>query len=481
MAIATMKFFSKMLDTKFIDAFTQYGITTEKLNKSEREIFKYINEYVAKNGDTPSPEEVAIQFEQFVYTPTNSSFDVLAEEINQNHAKNEIIRLIQGKLNEDDDFEKKDNLGTLINQKSGLELIEILQDELEKIKMETITQKKIGLSLTEDYEWFFDEYERRQKGESFKVWKSKFPTLNNILGGGYSSGNLYTYYGPSGRGKSIILLEEALEALVNGATVLYWGLEMIAFELFCRAYSSLSARQGLFRGKLTEDQLERIFGNSEEIINQIKELGIDFDAGFPQKDIMMTRLPEDLRKLLWDFASSLNKMVDGKLIFKTVDMKTFRDKSIKALHAEIIRTKADFVVVDPVYLMHREFNSSRTAGGDLAKTVVALRELSGLTQTTILTATQAEEVDAEEDENGIRELKPPKRKDVKKSSEIRDGSSYVISIDTIDGRGILVPRKARGGGEDQRIEIVFLPNYGIIRELPTVEEMKEFIKDNPVF
>jgi replicative DNA helicase len=54
-------------------------------------------------------------------------------------------------------------------------------------------------------------------------------------------------------------------------------------------------------------------------------------------------------------------------------------------------------------------------------------------------------------------------------------------MDTIDGRGILVPRKARGGGEDQRIEIVFLPNYGIIRELPSIEEMKEFIKDNPVF
>ncbi|MBA4542872.1 hypothetical protein H1164_08155 [Thermoactinomyces daqus] len=482
MTIASMKFFSKMLDLKFTDAFVQYGITEEKLTtKTEREIFNFIDEYITRNGETPTPEEIAVKFEGFVYTPTNSSFDVLAEEINQNHAKNELIRLIQGRINAEDEFEKKENLNDLLNKKSGFELIDLLQKQLEQIKTETLTQKKVGLSLTEDYDWFFEEYENRKQGKSFKVWESKFPKLNRVLGGGYVSGNLYTFYGRSGRGKSIIMLEEAINAAVHGAKVLYWGLEMIAFEMFCRAYASLSSRQKLFRGSLTDEQLQQIFGNSDEILEQIREVGMDIDAGFPQKELMMTKLSDDLFVLLREFAKSLNDIIPGKLIFKTVDMKAFKDKSIKALHADIIQTKADFVVVDPVYLMHREFNTSRTAGGDLAKTVVALRELAGITQTAILTATQADEVDEEENENGVRELKPPKRKDVKKSSEIRDGSSYVIGLDTIDGRGILVPRKARSGGEGERIEIIFLPNYGIVRELPSIEEVKEYLADNPSF
>jgi len=48
-----------------------------------------------------------------------------------------------------------------------------------------------------------------------------------------------------------------------------------------------------------------------------------------------------------------------------------------------------------------------------------------------------------------------------------------IGLDTLDGRGIIVPSKGRTGGEGQKIEIVFLPNFGLVKELPTMQEAME--------
>jgi replicative DNA helicase len=51
----------------------------------------------------------------------------------------------------------------------------------------------------------------------------------------------------------------------------------------------------------------------------------------------------------------------------------------------------------------------------------------------------------------------------------------VFGIDTLDGAGIIEIGKGRNGGEGTQVEVLYLPNYGIVREVETGEAVaKQF-------
>ena len=78
----------------------------------------------------------------------------------------------------------------------------------------------------------------------------------------------------SGRGKSIILAREALEAAKHGANVLVWLLEMPTFEFYSRVFSMIS---------------------SEYLGKSMKIDGIDYNVGFPQREIVMAKMSPEYR------------------------------------------------------------------------------------------------------------------------------------------------------------------------------------------
>lgn len=455
----SMRFFSKMLDTKASQAFNQYNIQEQCfITSDEIAIFRDIQKHIEENGTTPSPEELALKHDKFVYVPSvSSSFDVLAQGIKSDFAKYEVLRLFQGKATPDDPHAKAQNLADMINSQDGIEVLEWIQNQLEQVKKKATVSENMGLSLTEDTDWFIDEYDRRKEGKSFKVWKSRFPTINNILGGGYAGGNMYVWYGRSGRGKSIFTLEEAVEAAMQGAVVLFWGLEMIAFEVYCRAYASISARQGLFTAVID---------------------GINYETGFPSKDVLMAKLPDEFYEALKDFISNLNNIVPGKIIIRAVDDPTFTSRNVRQLEAEIEFLKADVAVVDPVYYLDLEKNTSKTAGGDIAATSRKLRHLAGKTGAVLHVITQADEIKEQfDDSDGNRTLRPPRRNELSKSKQLLQDASQTMGIDTLDGRGSISMGKGRHGGEDEQIECIFLPNFGIVREVPSSTEATDQFTD----
>lgn len=453
--MSSMKFFSKMLDLKHAQAFEQYGFTPERLEtKAEIDIYNYIKDYIRKNSTTPSPEEVSAQFEEFVYTPTNASFDSLIDEINDRFAKAEIVRLIQGRANMDDLHEKEINLESILNRKSGVELLDFLYENIEQLKSKINGTKSVGRSLKTDWEWFRDEYLDREKGKSFKMWKSSFPTINEMLGGGYVGGNTYTVFARSGRGKSIWLLREAIEFALQGATVIYYALEMPAFEVYSRAYSMISAALGL--------ETKRIDG-------------VDYSVGFPQKDIAMAKMTSEYKNSFFDFIQKMDQILPGNLIFRSVDDSEWYDRSLRQIESDILQTKADVVIIDPIYLLHLEKNTSRKTGGDMEATSIKLRSMIGRLGVALLTATQASEDEGEEeDEDGHRKLSVPSRNSLKKSKAIIEDSSMVFGLDTVGNRGLIVARKTRSGGEGTPIEFTYLPNYGVVKELEKAEKVDEF-------
>lgn len=431
-------FVSKAIDENDIGAFTRYGVNPDSFSTAlEREVVTFTTDYAKTNGgNAPSYATLIGKFPEFTYIPNVSdSFEYLAREIKEIEGKRRIADLIN-----------KD-LPSLFGSSDTETVISALQAGLQSIRMGTNVRCQKGIDIKESGEVFLNEFEKRRDGKSFKIWRSRFATINKAIGGGYISGNVYAWFGRSGRGKSVVTMEDALEAAEQGANVLVWAMEMSRYEWLARAYSSLSARQGLLTA----------------IID-----GAEYEAGFENRALLTGKLSPEFEEGLRTFATTLPDTLAGNITLRAVDDADFSVRTIRELEADIRRTKADVVVIDPIYYMDFEANTSRVSGGDVAATSVALRRIAGATGATIHVITQAEE-DASEKTDGVRELKPPKRSDVKKSKAILEDAALLIGIDTLaqEGRGIIELGKGRNGGEDTQVEIVFLPNYGIVREFET--------------
>jgi hypothetical protein len=439
----TQMLLSKAIDDNNVQALTKYGITAKDCaTEGDRQTLRFILDYAEKNrGQAPGYAVVTAECPDFVYTPmVGDSYEFLAREIKKHSAKVQFAELVNGKLGEQ--FEN-------VGQKDIFKLFEWLQSEVESIKINTNTSSKIGTDVKADAESFLEEYRKRKDGESFKIWKSKFASINREIGG-YYSGNMYTWHGRSGRGKSVFTMEEAIEAAAQGANVLVWAMEMSRFEWMARAYSSISARAGIVNANIEGVNYEAGFENRALLTGGLSD---EFEAGF---EVFLLQLAE-------------GEHLPGNLTVRAADDVDFFNRGVKQLEADIIATKADVVVVDPIYLMDYEANTSKVAGGDVANTSKRIRRLAGLTGSVIHVITQADEVKDDRDDDGNRELRAPKRAEIKKTKAVLEDAANVFGIDTLDGAGIIEIGKGRNGGEGTQVEVLYLPNYGIVREVETGE------------
>src|SRR5690625_1695755 len=167
---------------------------------------------------------------------------------------------------------------------------------------------------------------------------------------------LYTAFGQSGLGKSVLTLEDALYVAQQGANVLIYAEEMGWFEVMVRIYTSLSGEQGITRATFD---------------------GVDMDAGFNARDIRVGALSEEFEAAFREFVRNLNDYISGNITVRADDDEDFNDRSLRALEADIKRLDADFVMIDPYYYLTYEKNTSRSTGGDAAITSNWLRLLIG--------------------------------------------------------------------------------------------------------
>ncbi|MEK5323325.1 DnaB-like helicase C-terminal domain-containing protein [Aeribacillus sp. FSL M8-0254] len=430
--------FSKIIDDNNVAVLKRYNITEDDFaTEGEREIYRFIVNYAEQNGGrAPSHEVVAEECEDFVPMPgIEDSYEYLVREVKDLAAKVALDRFLSK-------FAEKFNSG-----ERGKILLEDLQKNVELIKIRTDVRKSFGTDLNNVKSQFLAEYERRKSGESFRVWKSKFDFINRAVGG-YVSSNVYTIYGKSGRGKSVIALEEAIEAALQGANVLIWAMEMGWFEVWVRIFVSLSGRQGITTANID---------------------GVDMNAGFDSSALRNGKLPYEFETAFKFFLDGVNEQISGNIIVRAVDDEDFQFRNLRSLEADIIATNADVVVLDPFYYLDYEKNTSKTAGGDAAETSKKLRRLAGRTHSVIFAITQAEETKESKDDDGNRELKLPDREDVKKTKQLLEDAYLLIGVDTDykQGRGLIGLNKGRDGGEGETQEILYIPQYGIVREPET--------------
>lgn len=435
---------NKIVEQGDVKALDRHNITADDMHSEvDRKTYEFIREYATKNsGQAPSYATVASEVEGFEYIPeVSDSFRWLADRLKDYSAQRAVVDWFKPKEDgQPGEFERK------LNELGGKEFVnEWLPKALESVKIRTDVRETVGTNVKQDGEKFLAEYERRKAGKSFRVWKSKFPAI-----GEYVSSNLYTVFGKSGRGKSVISLEDAIHAAEQGANVLLWALEMGVYEILVRIYVSISGEVGVSHAQMH---------------------GLDLTAGFDSRDVLLGQLDEQFEQALYTFVNAINDHLDGNITIRAVDDEDFHDRSLSALEADIEATNADYVVIDPFYYLHYEKNTSRTTGGDAANTSMKLRAMAGRTSTVIVAITQADETKSEESEDGGRELALPNREDVKKTTQLLEDASLLIGVDTDykQGRGLVGVSKGRSGGEGNETEILYIPQIGIVRAMDTGE------------
>lgn len=435
-------FLSKVIDTNDVAALTRYNIGEEDfLTNSEKAAYNFIVKYGEMNrGQAPDFRTVVTEVAEFGYRPeVGDSYEFLTKQLKGHRIKADTLTVVNNELK--GQFEKND----------GFTFIDWLIETATGIKEASDVRTKVGTKMTET-EAFLREYEARKNGESMKIWYSKFKTINDETGG-YMSGNTYTWFGRPGRGKSAIAMEEVLEAACQGATVLIWAMEMSSFEWFVRAFTSISGRIGITTATID---------------------GVDWDAGFDSRDILTGNLEEEWEEKFYDFVKNINQYIKGEVILRAADDADFMQRGVKQLHADILQTKADVVLIDPIYYMDYERNTSNVAGGDVANTSKKIRQIAGQTKTVVHVLTQAEEVRDDRDEDGARELRVPRRAEVKKTTAVIEDAVNIFGLDTCDGRFKIELGKGRNGGEGAAVEGTYLPRFGIVKEMVPAEVQGKF-------
>ncbi len=425
---------SKVIDNNDVSALDRHNVSESHFTTdAERKAYRFIKDYAATNrGQAPSYASVTEEAPGFFYTPqVGESYEYLTRRLFNDSADAQFS-----------EFVNNGELARLFNESRDdmHTFFDTLTEHVEQIKIRTDVREKVGTDLKLDTTKFLAEYERRKAGESFRMWRSKFSVI-----GSYVSGNIYTIYGKSGRGKSVIALEDALYMATQGANVLIWAMEMATYEVLVRAYVSLSAEIG---------------------VTNLNVGGIDMSAGFDATDVRQGKMSEEFETAFREFLTSLNTSISGNVTVRGVDDEDFNARTLRQLEADILQTKADVVVIDPFYYLDYERNTSKTAGGDAAETSKKLRSLVGRRQVVCLPITQAEETKVIADEEGQRELELPQREAVKKTKALLEDASMLIAVDTdyLQGRGLIGINKGRDGGEGTSVEILYIPQVGIVKE-----------------
>jgi replicative DNA helicase len=444
------KLLSKIIQTNDPQAVIRFNLRSDHFRTDpERKVLRFIKDYAEKNrNQAPAYDTVVERVVEFNYEPNvGDSYEYLVNDLKGSNAKYGYLQLLQGaasaKFNE-------------LSDSDGIAYGQWLAEQVANVLDMNNIGGKIGVDAKIDIEDFLAEYKRRKDGDSFKVWLSKFNEINEAIGG-YFSGNMYTYYGRSGRGKSATTLAEVVEMGMQGANVLIWALEMSKYEVLVRIYSLVAARSKVFKTKVK---------------------GVEYGAGFNTKHLLMGELSETHEGHFEHFLKNINDYITGNIVVRGVDCENFIDRSVKALEKDIINSKADVVLVDPFYYMRTPKNDSGVNGGNYAALSMQLRALAGRTKTVLMVITQAEETKDEQDKDTEeRILRPPMRAEIKKTKSVLEDATNTFGIDTLDGEGIIKLGKGRNGGEGTVVNLIYLAGYGIIEQMPTGAAAAEALKD----
>ncbi|WDS60602.1 DNA helicae [Bacillus phage BC-7] len=431
---------SKILEDGSLHEAVKFGLEREDLQlEPEKKAYDFILKYHNDFGKVPDWRSVMGAVPEFNFREeSKDSMEYLVKTAKQKRKSKEI----EAFMNKQIDKWGNSNVDTWVDD---------LEEGIAEIRTRTQSSVKVGTSLKDDFDDFLKEFESREEGKSNRRWESSFETINREIGG-YYSGNCYTWFAESGRGKSVVTSVEGCHmARTQGAKVLVWALEMSKFEWLSRAYSFVSAGASMQKQNIG---------------------GVEYIAGFKSNDLIKGNMEEKQREDFIKFGRNMGEYLTGDIIVRGKTDRDFHSRTVKDLERDIINTGADIVIIDPFYLLDYERNSNNTTGGAATATSQSLNRVAGSTDTVIFAITQADSQKTGRDEE--RELAVPTRSEVKKTSALLEDCFNLFAFDSCDGRFQMSILKGRQGGEGTTFEGTYLPSIGYVKEPQKEDIVKQF-------
>lgn len=431
---------SRICDTNDVNAIKRYGITADHFaSASERQALRYIQDYAEQNGGkAPDGAWLDAEVGEGFYLPNEMELGYLAKRI------------------KDDAFFRKaqtlfdDNQLQAAFDAGNRERFEkLLTSTLQDITMETSVRGTAGRTLADLKTDYYDEYLDRKAGRSHRLWATPFPTLNDAIGGLYSS-DVYGVMAESGRGKSYLLIAVVDELLRQGANVLVKSYELKAYSWLSRLLSVISARDGAF----TDSRGQSV--------------------GLANNRLLSGRLDAEAESYFAELLDNLNDYYEGELHLQAkgdADLK----RSLDDLDGELSsRPEIDAVVLDPFYGLSDTYgkNANKTKGGAAEQAARRFEWLVGEHDVVGLFAVQAQTEKQTVEDDEVRPLKLPTRDQVKTSKALLEICTNLFAFDNNgDGESLVGIDKGRSGGEGFELSLLALLDVGVLREFPSGSDL----------
>lgn len=456
MAVHGEQFISKTIDAGDISALTKYGIVRDDFETpGERQAYDFIVKYAQDNGGrAPSYVTLTAECPDITYLPdVSDSFEYLAEQLKDAAAKRTVLRKVNGYRDEESGKSIPSELADKFATLSGAELGKYLRELGESVENKATIRADVGATLGELGVAFIAEYKKRKAGESYTLWKTPFPTLNEEIGGLYS-GDVYALFAESGRGKTYLSAVFIDWLLRQGAKILVKSYEVKWYPWLSRLVSIATAQDGA-----------------------VKAAGVGsrgtLDVGLPNKAMLSGKMDAELEPYMLEMVAKINEYYPGELILQAkgdANLTRTLDELDRELH---MRPDIDVVVIDPFYGLADVYgrNANKTAGGAAEMAARRLETIIGAHDVVGIVTVQAHSDRQETEEGEHREVKLPKRDQVKTTKAILEIVTNLFAFDAANGIGKIGVEKGRNGGEGFEIELVALMDYGVLRELPSGEEV----------
>ncbi|PFW43812.1 DnaB-like helicase C-terminal domain-containing protein [Priestia megaterium] len=405
---------SKVLDEHNFLALRQQNITENDFT-TQRPVFEFIRDYVKEYQETPDYRTVVGKFEQFDYQPeVANTFKYLSKAIKSKRVKRGSFDLLQKKASE--------NFGKM----EGTEFINWMANEvlaLQKVANEgTSTGTNIAVNGAERKEWYNSSKENR----SFTFIPTPYQSLTKWLGGGFELGDYILLMAFTNRGKSWIASQIGQTAWRNKFGVIHYSPELskkqqtYRFETIDGHYNNVDLRRG---------QLD----NEEEYLEYLDTFNETNETPYIVKTM------EDL---------------PNGLTLETIEADLQQNPNIK------------MVIIDGFNLMvHGKGQNLRN---NMSTTSRELRQIFGRYEVAGLVVHQtnasSEKENSEEDEEGLRIVKPPKLTDYSETNAVTQDCATALTFDQHDGFGKISIEKAREPSVGNVLDLHCDFNRGYINE-----------------
>ena len=382
---------------------------------SQRDTYNFIKQYTKTYGDTPSPETVAIECESFDYQgEVADHYSYLIKSIKNATAKRKAFTLLQ------------DEAGVKFTQLQGIEFVNWLHTEVDNIKRLVDAETGIGTNFATNGKERLEQYLARKEGKTNQYIPTPYRSLTKWLNGGWEIGDYVLLFAYLNKGKSWDSTDIGVCAWRNGFGVIQYSPE-------------LSKQQTL-------DRIDTLNGNYNNTEIKLGNLSNEEDY--------------------FNYLRSFNDTNDTPYLVKTMgDLN--KGLSLDVIEADLqANPDIKMAIIDGFNLMtHKGKGSNRDNMSNTSRQLRQLFAKYGVVGIVVHQAPTSAERNKEEDETGIKVVRPPEVYEYSETVSVVQDACTVITFDQVEGVGKLKLAKSRTPNVGKELDLHCNFNLGKITEV----------------